>query len=292
MKSGYVSLLGRPNSGKSTLLNRIIGKKIAITSPKAQTTRSKIIGIWHGTDAQIIFLDTPGLHEAKGTLNKRMMKAARKAGGMSDLILYVVEANMFKKFQDIENLKQIMHKNRSVILLINKIDLISKLKLLPQIEYYKNICDFKEIFPISALCGDNINNLIETICKYLPEGPEYYPKEMITDQTDRFIIAEFIREKLIGLTYQEVPHKCAASVDSMEIDQDKKVTKIHATIFVEKISQKGILIGKNGQRLKEIRHLAKREIELFLGMKVSLEIWVKVLSKWQSKESILNNFGY
>jgi len=292
MKSGFVSILGRPNTGKSTLLNRIVGSKIAITSPKAQTTWKKIVGIWNGSGNQIIFFDTPGLHKAKGQFNKRMLNSAYRAGTDSDLILYLVDATSNNNLEDVNNLKKIASKSISIILVINKIDLVARLELLPQIDNYRKMFDFAEIFPLSALKGENVTALIETISKYLPDGPEYYPQDMITDQTERFIIAEFIREKLIKLTRQELPYACAAVVDSMKVNENKKTARIQATIIVKKDSQRGILIGKSGVQLKEITRLATQEIESFLDLKVLLEIWVKVSPKWQSNETILRNFGY
>ncbi|MGA1871064.1 MAG: GTPase Era [bacterium] len=292
MKSGFVSLLGRPNTGKSTLLNRIIGSKIAITSPRLQTTRTKIMGIRNGPDHQIIFFDTPGLHKAPGTFNKRMLNSAYKAGKESDLLLYLVEASHYNNVDDVKNLKKIVGENIPIILIINKIDLVARLELLPQIDHYRQVIDFAEIFPLSALKGDNVASLSETIVKYLPEGPAYYPQDMITDQTERFIVAEFIREKLIKLTRQEVPYACATAVESMKVDEKKKIARIHATIIVKKESQRGILIGKSGMQLKEITRLARKEIESFLGLSVVLEIWVKVSPKWQVNETILKNFGY
>jgi GTPase len=291
-KSGFVSIIGRPNVGKSTFLNRVIGQKIAIMSDKPQTTRNKIQGVYTTDDAQIIFIDTPGIHKPKHKLGDFMMKVAENALKEVDLILFMINAEEGFGRGDafiIERLKKI---NTPVFLVINKIDQVHPDDLLPLIEQYKSLHEFAEIVPISALQGNNIETLIEQIKKYLPEGPQYYPADQVTDHPERFIIAELIREKALHLTREEVPHSIAVVIDAIERRQDSSTVYVSATIIVERDSQKGIIIGKQGRMLKEIGQRARVDIEALLGSKVFLELWVKVQKDWRNKLSQLRDFGF
>jgi GTPase len=291
-KSGFVSIIGRPNVGKSTFLNRVIGQKIAIMSDKPQTTRNKIQGVYTTDDAQVIFIDTPGIHKPKHKLGDFMMKVAENALKEVDLILFMINAEEGFGRGDafiIERLKKI---NTPVFLVINKIDQVHPDDLLPLIEQYKSLYEFAEIVPISALQGNNVETLIEQIKKYLPEGPQYYPADQVTDHPERFIIAELIREKALHLTREEVPHSIAVVIDAIERRQDSSTVYVSATIIVERDSQKGIIIGKQGRMLKEIGQRARVDIEALLGSKVFLELWVKVQKDWRNKISQLRDFGF
>ena len=290
-KSGFVAVIGRPNVGKSTLINHIIGQKIAIMSDKPQTTRSRIQCIFNMENAQMIFLDTPGIHKPKHKLGEYMLKAAEGTLKEVDVIFYVVDAT--EKFGSgenyiIERLKS--STNKPVILVINKIDLINREQSLPLIESYSEKYDFAAIIPISAIDGTNVDNLIQEAVKYLPEGPQYYPADMVTDQPERLIIAELIREKVLHLTEDEVPHSIAVDVDEMK-KRNNGDTYIRATIYVERDSQKGILIGKNGEMLKNIGKLARPEIEMLIGTKVYLDLWIKVKKNWRNSPGAIQNFG-
>ena len=290
-KSGFVAVIGRPNVGKSTLINHIIGQKIAIMSDKPQTTRSRIQCIFNIDNAQMIFLDTPGIHKPKHKLGEYMLKAAEGTLKEVDVIFFVVDAT--EKFGGgenyiIERLKS--STNKPVILVINKIDLINREQSLPLIESYSGKYDFAAIIPISAIDGTNVENLIQEAVKYLPEGPQYYPSDMVTDQPERLIIAELVREKVLHLTEDEVPHSIAVDVDEMKKRKNGD-TYIRATIYAERDSQKGILIGKNGTMLKEIGKLARPEIEMLIGTKVYLDLWIKVKRNWRNSLGAIQNFG-
>ncbi len=288
-KSGYVSLIGRPNVGKSTLLNTILGQKIAIVSPKPQTTRNRIIGIKTLPDAQIIFIDTPGIHKPKHRLGELMVKEADATAKEVDVIFLMVEPEQpgaGDKFI-IETLRKL---NKPVFLLVNKIDAVKKTDLLPVMESYSKLYDFKEIMPVSALQGIGVDDLLKTVINYLPEGPKYYPDDLVTDQLERFMVAEIIREKIIQRTEDEIPHSVATDVTGWSEREDGLIL-IHANIYVEREGQKGIIIGKSGARLKEIGTLARQDIEKLLGAKVFLELWVKVKKDWRSKDMILKEFG-
>ena len=290
-KSGFVAVIGRPNVGKSTLINHIIGQKIAIMSDKPQTTRSRIQCIFNMENAQMIFLDTPGIHKPKHKLGEYMLKAAEGTLKEVDVIFFVVDAT--EKFGGgenyiIERLKS--STNKPVILVINKIDLINREQSLPLIESYSGKYDFAAIIPISAIDGTNVDNLIQEAVKYLPEGPQYYPADMVTDQPERLIIAELVREKVLHLTEDEVPHSIAVDVDEMKKRKNGD-TYIRATIYVERDSQKGILIGKNGEMLKNIGKLARPEIEMLIGTKVYLDLWIKVKKNWRNSPGAIQNFG-
>lgn len=291
-KSGFISIIGRPNVGKSTFLNRVIGQKIAIMSDKPQTTRNKVQGVLTTNDAQLIFIDTPGIHKPKHKLGDFMMKVAQNTLKGVDIVLFMVNAEegygrgeefILEKFQTVKT---------PIFLVINKIDQLHPDKLLPLIESYKEKHDFAEIIPISALEGNNVESLLEQIKKYLPEGPQYYPADQVTDHPERFIVSELIREKALHLTREEIPHSLAVVIEKMERLEDKDVVHVMATIIVERDSQKGIIIGKQGGMLKEIGKRARVDIEQLLGTKVFLELWVKVQKDWRNKMSQLRDFGF
>ncbi|MCM3566578.1 GTPase Era [Neobacillus mesonae] len=291
-KSGFISIIGRPNVGKSTFLNRVIGQKIAIMSDKPQTTRNKVQGVLTLEDTQMVFIDTPGIHKPKHKLGDFMMKVAQNTLKEVDLILFMVNAEegfgrgeefIIEKFQSV---------NTPIFLVINKIDKIHPDHLLSIIETYKEKYSFKEIVPISALEGNNVERLLEQIKFYLPEGPQYYPADQVTDHPERFIIAELIREKALHLTREEIPHSLAVVIDKIERQEGKGIIHVMATVIVERDSQKGIIIGKKGSMLKEIGKRARVDIENLLGSQVFLELWVKVQKDWRNKMSQLREYGF
>jgi GTP-binding protein Era len=291
-KSGFVSLIGRPNSGKSTLLNLLLGEKIAITSAKPQTTRNRILGIKNLTSAQMIFLDTPGIHRSKSILNQSMVRTALSTLQEVDSICFLVEADFPDNEENewiLENLKKTA---KPIFLVINKIDLVSKGNLLPIMERYSRARPFEQIIPVSALLGDGVDVLVKELLKVLPEGPRLFPEEMITDLPERFLAAELIREKVFHLTRDEVPYATAAVVEEFKERPDRNLVVIRATILVERESQKGILIGEKGRRLKEIGRLAREEVEALLGTKVFLELWVKVEKNWREDPQALRRLGF
>ncbi|MFS8651281.1 MAG: GTPase Era [Caldibacillus sp.] len=290
-KSGFISIIGRPNVGKSTLLNHLVGQKIAIMSDKPQTTRNKIQGILTLDDAQMIFIDTPGMHKPKHKLGDFMVKVATNTLNEVDLILFMVNATERFGRGEAFILGKLQEVRTPVFLVINKIDLVHPDDLLFIIDEYKDKYPFAEIVPVSALKGNNTERLVEVIKEYLPEGPKYYPDEQITDHPERFIIAELIREKILHLTREEIPHSVAVVIDKITTMESGTV-HVMATIIVERPSQKGIIIGKQGRMLKEIGKLARVEIELLLGSKVFLELWVKVQKDWRDKASLIREFGY
>ncbi|MFB6465772.1 GTPase Era [Cytobacillus sp. Hz8] len=291
-KSGFVSIIGRPNVGKSTFLNRVIGQKIAIMSDKPQTTRNKVQGVLTTDDSQMIFIDTPGIHKPKHKLGDFMMKVAQNTLKEVDAVLFMVNAEegygrgeefIIEKFKSLKT---------PVFLVINKIDKVHPDDLLSIIESYKEKYDFSEVVPISALEGNNVDRLLEQIKQYMPEGPQYYPADQVTDHPERFIISELIREKALHLTREEIPHSLAVVIDKIERLEEKDVIHIMATVIVERDSQKGIIIGKQGSMLKEIGKRARVDIENLLGSKVFLELWVKVQKDWRNKLSQLRDFGF
>ncbi len=291
-KSGFVSIVGRPNVGKSTFLNQVLGKKIAIMSDKPQTTRNKIQGVITDTESQTIFIDTPGIHKPKHKLGEFMTDLAIGTLNEVDLVMFMVNAT--EKFGRgdqyiIEELKKV---KQPVFLVINKIDLLTKEELLNLITSFESEYEFAGIIPISALTGANVDRLLDVIKSYLPEGPQFYPSDHITDHPERFIISELVREKVLHLTHEEVPHSVAVVVDKIEPVEGKNVIDVMATIVVERPSQKGILIGKGGQMLKQIGVLARKDMQGLLGTKVYLELWVKVQKDWRNKRLYLNDFGY
>jgi GTPase len=291
-KSGFISIIGRPNVGKSTLLNNVVGQKIAIMSDKAQTTRNKIQGVYTDDKAQMIFIDTPGIHKPKHRLGDFMMKTALTTLSEVDVVLFVVNANeSFGKGEEfiVERLQGL---ENPVFLVINKIDQVHPDKILSIIEKYKDHYSFAEIIPISALHGNNVNTLLTEIQKYIPEGPQYYPADQVTDHPERFIVTELIREKVLHLTREEIPHSIAVIIDQMEKRDSGNAVYIQATIVVERSSQKGIIIGKQGSMLKEVGKRARHDIEKLLGSKVFLELWVKVQKDWRNKMMHLRDFGF
>ena len=289
-KSGFVALIGRPNVGKSTLLNFLVGQKVAIMSPQPQTTRNKISGIYTDDQEQIVFIDTPGIHKPKNKLDDFMDKSSYSALDEVDVVLFMVEPEPAGKGDQYiaELLKKI---KKPVFLVINKIDKVHPDKLLSIIDSYKNLGDFAEIVPISASQGNNVSELIKTIAKYLPEGPQFYDADQLTDRPEYFIVAELIREQVLKLTQEEVPHATAVVVDRMRDHEGGKL-QIEATIYVERPGQKGIIIGKKGQMLKQIGIAARQEIEALLGEKVNLRLWVKVQKNWRSDPVFLKSIGY
>ncbi|ART77322.1 GTPase Era [Sutcliffiella horikoshii] len=291
-KSGFVSIIGRPNVGKSTFLNRVIGQKIAIMSDKPQTTRNKIQGVFTQDDAQIVFIDTPGIHKPKHKLGDFMMKVAQNTLKEVDLVLFMINAKEGLGKGDEFIIEKLKETSTPVYLVINKIDEVHPDDLLPLMETYKALYPFKEIVPISALQGNNLEILLDQIKKFLPEGPQYYPADQVTDHPERFIVAELIREKVLHLTREEVPHSIAVAIDSMKKRENKDMVDIQATVVVERDSQKGIVIGKQGKVLKEVGQKARVDIEALLGSKVFLELWVKVQKDWRNKQSQLRDFGF
>jgi GTP-binding protein Era len=291
-KSGFVSIIGRPNVGKSTFLNRVIGQKIAIMSDKPQTTRNKIQGVYTQDDAQIVFIDTPGIHKPKHKLGDFMMKVAQNTLKEVDLILFMINAKEGLGRGDEFIIEKLKDTSTPVYLVINKIDEVHPDELLPIMETYKSLFNFKEIIPISALQGNNVETLLEQIKQFLPEGPQYYPADQVTDHPERFIVSELIREKVLYLTREEVPHSIAVAIDSMKKRERGDIVDIQATIVVERDSQKGIVIGKQGKVLKEVGQKARMDIEALLGSKVFLELWVKVQKDWRNKQSQLRDFGF
>lgn len=293
-KSGYVSLIGKPNVGKSTLLNAIIGEKVAIVSSKPQTTRNRIIGVATSPDAQIIFIDTPGIHKPKHRLGELMVKEARESVKEVDIILFMVDPETPGRGDKfiIDMLRDL---KKPVFLLINKVDTIKKPQVLPIIEAYTKLYSFKEIIPLSALTGDGIDILIKTIVEYLPEGVKYYPDDMLTDKLERFMVSEIIREKIIHQTEEEVPYSVAVDIiqwSERPTEHDGRVIFIHADIYVEREGQKGIIIGKGGLKLKAVGTEARLEIEKLLGTKVFLELRVKIKRDWRSNERTLKELGF
>lgn len=289
--SGFVAILGRPNVGKSTFLNRVVGQKIAIMSDKAQTTRNKIQGIYTEDDAQIVFIDTPGIHKPHSRLGDFMVESALSTLNEVDAVLFMVNATQKRGRGDDFIIERLKNVKKSIYLVINKIDQIHPDKLLQIMDDYRNTLDYAEVFPISALEGNNCPELIESLVNTLPEGPQYYPADQITDHPERFIAGELIREKVLELTREEVPHSVAVVVDRIHREDAEKVL-VQATIVVERNSQKGIIIGKGGKMLKQIGVKARKDIELMLGDKVYLELWVKVQPNWKDRQVDLQALGY
>ncbi|ENQ3079902.1 GTPase Era [Bacillus sp. WLY-B-L8] len=290
-KSGFVSIIGRPNVGKSTFLNRIIGQKIAIMSDKPQTTRNKIQGVYTENDAQVVFIDTPGIHKPKHKLGDFMVKMAQTTIKEVDIVLFMVNAEEgFGRGEEFI-IEKLQETKQPVFLVINKIDQVHPEELLGLIDKYRTLYNFAEIVPISALQGNNVDALIGAIKKYLPEGPQYYPENQVTDHPERFIIAELIREKVLHLTREEVPHSVAVVIDAIQ-KREGGAIYVNATIIVERPSQKGIVIGKQGKMLKEIGKRARIDVESLLGSRVFLELWVKVQKDWRNKMSQLRDLGF
>lgn len=291
-KSGFATLIGRPNVGKSTLMNKLIGQKIAITSNKPQTTRNRIQTVYTCDEGQIVFLDTPGIHKAKNKLGEYMVNAAERTLKEVDVILWLVEPTTFVGAGEQHIAEQLKKVNTPVILVINKTDTVKKEELLAVIDTYRKLHEFDEIVPVSALSGDNTETLIEQIFKYLPYGPKFYDEDTVTDQPMRQIVAELIREKALRCLNEEIPHGIAVSIDKMKERPNGKVMDIDATIICERDSHKGIIIGKQGSMLKKIGSAARYEIEDMLEMKTNLQLWVKVKKDWRDSDFLIKNFGY
>ena len=290
-KSGFVSIIGRPNVGKSTFMNRVIGHKIAIMSDKAQTTRNKIQGVMTRNDAQIIFLDTPGIHKPKHKLGDYMMRVAKNTLSEIDAIMFMVNVNEEIGRGDEYIMEMLKNVKTPVFLVLNKIDLVHPDALMPRIEQYQKYMNFTEIVPISALEGLNVDHFIDVLKTYLPEGPKYYPADQLSDHPEQFVVSEIIREKILHLTSEEIPHAIGVNVDRMIKENDERV-RVEATIYVERDSQKGIVIGKGGKKLKEVGKRARHDIEMLLGSKVYLELWVKVQKDWRNKVNFIRQMGY
>ena len=298
-KSGFVTLIGRPNVGKSTLMNNLIGQKIAITSSKPQTTRNRIQTVYTDEVGQIIFLDTPGIHKAQNKLGEYMDSVAERTLSEVDVVLWLVEPTTFIGKGEQHIAKLVETTKTPVILVVNKIDTVEKGELLPVIDKYKDIVDFKACIPVSAVTGENKEDLLKTVFDLLPEGPMYYDEDVVTDQAERQITAELIREQTLRRLKDEVPHGVAVMVESMKEEKDtsvrhshKNIMNIEATIFCERDSHKGIIIGKKGAMLKEIGTNARHQISDLLGMKVNLNLWIKVKKDWRNSDSLMKNLGY
>ena len=291
-KSGYVTLIGRPNVGKSTLMNQIIGQKIAITSNKPQTTRNKIQTIYTCDDGQIIFLDTPGIHKAKNKLGEYMVDVAVKNLKDGDVVVWLVEPTTYIGAGEQEIVRLLKEVKMPVILVINKVDTVKKEEVLTFIDAYRKVYDFDEIVPLSALKGDNTDTLVDLIFKYLPYGPKYFDDDEVTDQPMRQIVAEVIREKSLHALSDEIPHGIAVTIEKMKERPNGKMVDIEATIVCERDSHKGIIIGKGGAMLKKIGSNARYEIEHMLEQKVNLKLWVKVRKEWRDSDLYLKNYGY
>lgn len=291
-KSGFVTLIGRPNVGKSTLMNQVIGQKIAITSNKPQTTRNRIQTVYSEENGQIIFLDTPGIHKAKNKLGEYMVTVAERTLNEVDVILWLVEPTTYIGAGEQHIAETLKRVKTPVILVINKMDTVKKEELLPVIAAYEKLHDFAEIVPVSAMNGENKENLIGAIFSHLEEGPQFYDEDTITDQPERQIVAELIREKALRLLNDEIPHGIAVSIDRMKERKDGKIMDIDATIVCERDSHKGIIIGKKGAMLKNIGTKARHEIENLLDQQVNLKLWVKVRKDWRDSDMFLKNYGY
>lgn len=290
-KSGFVAVVGRPNVGKSTLINHIIKQKVSIVSDKAQTTRNRILCIHTDEECQIVFLDTPGIHKPKHKLGEFMDEAAYQSLQDIDAVLFLISGNEKKGPGDLFVLDKLKGTKVPVFLIINKVDLMSKEEILAKIAEYSKLYDFAQVIPISALTGEHVDTVVDELKAYLPEGPKYFPDDMITDQPERLLAAEIVREKLFLTTRDEIPHSIAVYVDEMKARGKNKVY-IRVTVYVERDSQKRIVIGKHGAVLKEVGQLARQEIEHLLGSAVFLDIWVKVKRDWRNQASALSEFGY
>lgn len=291
-RSGFISIIGRPNVGKSTLLNQILGQKVSIISDKPQTTRNRILGVKHLPEGQMVFFDTPGIHKARTKLNQRMVQAALASLEEVDLIFFLVEPDPEPGEGDLFITEHLQKIRTPKILVINKIDLVKKERLIPILDFYNQRAGFSEMIPISALEGENTDRLIETAFGYLPEGSPYFPEDVVTDQPVRFLAAEIVREKVIQRTREEVPYAIAVQIEDFKEDEVKNLSRIQALIFVERESQKGILIGRSGGTLKEIGTAARQELEALLGTKIFLELWVKVKKGWSKNDAFLSEMGY
>lgn len=298
-RSGFIAIIGRPNVGKSTLLNRLLGQKIAIVTDKPQTTRNRILGIRHLSDAQMVFFDTPGIHHPRTKLNQRMVQTAYSSLSEVDLILMLIEVapefqNRKRLIQatDMPILEHLKRVKTPKILIINKIDLISKTSLIPLLEQVGGEKIFSRIIPLSALTGENVDQLLKTVRTALPVGEPFFPEDVVTDQPVRFLASEFIREQVIQMTREEIPYAIAVQIEDFKEDTERNLSLIYATIFVERESQKGIIIGRKGTMLKAIGQAARKELENLLGAKIYLELWVKVQKGWRRDDVFLTRMGY
>jgi GTPase len=291
-KSGFISILGRPNVGKSTLFNRFLGDKIAIVAKRPQTTRDRILGIKNVEGGQLIFLDTPGIHHGGSELNQRMVRTAMASARDADVLLFLIEPTTPQAEKDREMMDPLRTSSGVPFLVINKIDLVKRKSLLPIMDQYQRLFPFKEIFPVSAVTGEGTDILLDEILKVLPESPPYYPGDMITDQTERFWVSEIIREKVIRECYQEIPHSTAVTIEAFEEHPEKNLVVIKGTIHVERNSQKKILVGRGGQKLKKIGEAARKEVEAFFGTRVFLDVWVNVEKDWTRNPRALDQLGY
>jgi len=291
-KSGFISILGRSNVGKSTLFNRILGEKIAIIAERPQTTRNRILGIKNMEEGQLVFIDTPGIHEGRTELNRRMVRTALATAQDANVILFMIDASSPLLERDRRMIESVKKSEAVPFLAINKTDLVRKGALLPMIDQYQRLYPFHAIIPVSAVAGEGVEVLLDEILKVLPESPPYFPEEMITDQPERFLASEIIREKVILNSYQEIPYSSAVAIDEFKEHPDRNLIVIKATIHVEKDSQKGILIGKGGQKLKRIGEQARKEMEDFFTRRVYLELWVNVEKGWTQDPGMLSRLGY
>ena len=290
--SGFISLIGRPNVGKSTLMNRLIGEKIAIVSPKPQTTRNRILTILTKEDFQVVFIDTPGIHKPKHKLGNFMVKSAETTLNEVDSVLMLVEPNVKVPEMDLYIIDRLKSVKTPVVLVINKIDTVDEATIKQVRTIYSDLYPFKAIIPISALNDENVDKLLMNIKEALPEGPMYFPDDMVTDQPERQIVSEIIREKALSFLQDEIPHGIAVDIMSMKKRQNKELIDVEATLFCERESHKGIVIGKNGTMLKKIGTAARQYIENLLGSPINLKIWVKVKKDWRDSDFLLKNFGY
>jgi len=291
-KSGYVAILGAPNAGKSTLLNRILGEKISITSKKPQTTRNRILGVLHRSKSQMIFFDTPGVFQAKDKLNVRIVDAAFSALGDADLVLVVVDVSRPDPNAERYLVKKLKSQKNPVILALNKIDLIEKSGMLKIIEKWSTVYGFKEVVPVSARLGTQVEDLIATMEKILPAGPPFFPQDTLTNVSQRFMVAELVREQVFRMTGEEIPYATAVTVDSFNEKKEGRLISIEATIHLERSSQKGIVIGKNGSKLKQIGTRSREQIEQLLGTKVFLKLFVRIQKNWRNDTKAIRRFGY
>jgi len=297
VKSGLVALVGPPNAGKSTLMNSLLGQKISIVTPRPQTTRNRIVGIMNDPDYQIVFVDTPGLHKSRDLLNVEMVKVAMESLSDVDIVVFLIDVSIplpeKMKKQKLEEYLSYMDKiTCPAVMVLNKVDLIDRVNLLPMIKSYSELYPFHAVVPLSALHGDGNENLVSELLAILPLGPRYFPEDIPTDASERFLCGEIIREKVFLLTGQEIPYSTAILIDSFKEDVEKKRITIHASIVLEKNSQKGIVIGKNGKKLKSIGIAARKDIELLLGQKVVLKLWVKVKKNWSQDDRFLKELGF
>lgn len=292
MKTGFISLIGRPNAGKSTLLNQILERKIAIVSSKPQTTRTRITGIFTSSDAQMVFVDTPGIHKPKHRLDQYMVEAATSSIYDGDVIFYVVDASVPFGSGEQFILNSLEKIEAPVFLLLNKIDTMTPEEIMRAIVKWQGRREFAEIFPLSAERGDNVDRLLETTKGYLFDGPSFYPEDAVTDQPERVVMAELIREKILRFTEEEVPHSVAVVIEHMERDENDDKLIVHAAIYVERAGQKAIIIGKQGAMIKRVGTAARRDIEELLGEKVYLKLWVRVKENWRNREGVLHDLGF